>query len=332
MKFNFTVKAINSPFDDSAFFMRNVYRKRAVLFDCGRLGNVDNSELLDISDVFVSHTHIDHFSGFDRFLRGCLASGNTIRFFGPEGFIGNVEGRLAGYNWNLIKDYDLTFYVAELTPGGNRAAVFSAREAFARREAEAPEGEVDLGEGFSLGYEFFDHGGITSVGYRVREPVNISVMKNRLKDEGLLSGAWIKELKNALRNGMKPDTLIKASTPEGEKEIPLNRLEKAVVEYKKPQDVTYITDIAPSFENYAKAVKFASGSCLLIIEAVFMKAEVLHAAVKNHLTLDLAKDIFLRSGSDFVRFHHFAPRYDRMRDVFFRSLNDGVSGRIFSCL
>lgn len=331
MKFNFTVKAVNSPFDDSAFFMRNVYKKRAVLFDCGRLGNIDNSELLDVSDILVSHTHIDHFAGFDRFLRGCLASGNVIRFFGPEGFIKNIEGRLLGYNWNLIKDYDLTFYAVELTPNGNKAAVFSAQTGFIRMDVDAPEGDVDLGEGFSLGYEFFDHGGITSIGYRVKAPVNISIIKERLKEKGLLSGAWIKELKSALHAGMSPDIIIRAATKGGEKEMPLHVLESCIVEYGKPQDVTYITDIAPSFENYLKAIKFASDSCLLIIEAVFMKADVLHSIIKSHLTQDLAKDIFIKSGSSFVRFHHFAPRYDRTRDVFFRSLNEGVSDRIYSC-
>ena len=68
MKSNYYIRRVNSPFDDSGIFVRNVYMKKAVLFDCGRLGNIDNSELNDISYIFISHTHVDHFSGFDRFL------------------------------------------------------------------------------------------------------------------------------------------------------------------------------------------------------------------------------------------------------------------------
>lgn len=111
MKSNYTIRRLNSPFDDSGIFVRNVYMKKALLFDCGRLGNIDNSEINDISHVFISHTHIDHFSGFDRFLRTALLSGNKITFFGPSGFINNVKGKLASYTWNLIYDYDITFIV-----------------------------------------------------------------------------------------------------------------------------------------------------------------------------------------------------------------------------
>ena len=330
MKFNFTVKAVNSPFDDSAFFMRNVYKKRAMLFDCGRLGSLENSELLDISDVFVTHTHMDHFSGFDRFLRGCLNSGNTIRFFGPAGFIRNVEGRLTGYNWNLIRDYDMTIVAVELTPYGNKAVSFSAKQSFIKQDIDAPQGDIDLGDGFTLKYDFFDHG-ITSVGYRVKEPVNISVSKEKLNKNGFVGGPWLKELKDRIKANVDKNIKIKALTLDGEKELSVKELEIMFVEYKKPQDVTYMTDIAPTFENYKKAIKFATESVLLIIEAVFMKSEVMHACVKNHLTIDLAKDIFFKSGTDFVRFQHFAPRYDRFRDIFFKSLYQGLSGRVYSC-
>lgn len=49
---------------------------------------------------------------------------------------------------------------------------------------------------------------------------------------------------------------------------------------------------------------------------------------KKHLTLDLAKQIYRRSGSKFVRFFHFAPRYDRMRPAFMKRLYEGFEGNI----
>ena len=97
LMFNFTINQLNSPFDDSAFFVRNIYHRKALLFDCGRLGGLTHSEILSLSDIFVSHTHMDHFIGFDRILRGSLKADKELRLFGPPGFITNVDGKFRGY-------------------------------------------------------------------------------------------------------------------------------------------------------------------------------------------------------------------------------------------
>lgn len=329
MKFNYKIKQLNSGFDDNAIFLRNVYLKRGILFDCGRLNSLDNSELLDISNVFISHTHMDHFGGFDRFLRGCLNSGNTVRFFGPAGIIENVEGKLRSYNWNLVTDYDFTIEVVELTPATRLGASFSTRDTFKKKIFDINSMDIiEIGEGFTLDYEFFDHG-IASVGYRLNEPKNISIIKQNLDKLGLVPGRWLKELKARLTAGEGGE--IEADTVNGIQRFHIEYLKANLVEYKQPQDVTYITDIAPSSDNIEKAIKFAKNSNLLIIEAVFMEKDAAHSVEKNHLTINLSKKIFLDSGSDFVRFLHFASRYDRFREEFFAELRVGVENKFFSC-
>ena len=82
MKLNFNIRHVNTAFDDTAFFVRNVYKKSPFLFDCGRLGKITNSEILSLSDIFISHAHIDHFYGFDRIIRGSITADKTIRISG----------------------------------------------------------------------------------------------------------------------------------------------------------------------------------------------------------------------------------------------------------
>ena len=213
MKSNYYIRRVNSPFDDSGVFVRNVYMKKAVLFDCGRLGNIENSELNDISYVFISHTHIDHFNGFDRFLRTSLLSGNTFTFFGPDGFINNVKGKLSSYTWNLIRDYDVIFKAVELGRNGIKAALFSAKNGF--EEEVCSIDKIVLDDGFSLQYEFFDHG-ITSIGYRLKEPERISFNKDKMAEYGLKHGIWAKDLKEAVVNKSDND-LLEVDTVSGKK-------------------------------------------------------------------------------------------------------------------
>ena len=71
-----------------------LFQKRALLFDLGDISALSNAELLKVSHVFVSHTHIDHFIGFDRLLRAVFGREKTLTLFCPENFIKNVEGKL----------------------------------------------------------------------------------------------------------------------------------------------------------------------------------------------------------------------------------------------
>ncbi len=327
MNLNYSIKQLNSGFSDNAFFIRNIRRNGAFLLDCGKLGGLDNSSLLDVTDIFVSHTHIDHFNGFDRVLRSSINSDNTIRFFGPEGFTRNVAGKLAGYTWNLITDYDVVIEAIEIAGGRHKRTVFSAKNSFEPVEMPDLPSTIDLGNDFTLKYCEFDHG-ITSMGYRICEPTFISVKKNMFEFLEFIGGGWVKALKQLLKENAPSNTKLVTLTKDGEKIYTIGALQDMFIEYQTPQDITYITDIAPTVENIEKAVEFAENSKVLIIESVFNNNDIEHAMNKKHLAIPHAKDIFVRSGSESVRFMHFAPRYEIMKQEFMAELYEDVSDRV----
>jgi len=85
---------LNDPFGDPGVFVDCIFTNRALLFDLGDLRNMPGRKLLRVSDVLVTHAHMDHFFGFDHLLRLTLGRGKTIRLFGPQGFTRQVEHKL----------------------------------------------------------------------------------------------------------------------------------------------------------------------------------------------------------------------------------------------
>lgn len=329
MKHNFTIKQVNSPFEDTAFFVRNVYKSDGFLFDCGRIGALTNSEVLSITEIFISHTHIDHFYGFDRILRGTLLSGKKFRVFGPPGIIKNVRGKIDSYTWNLIKSYPVSYEVIELNAEKKEyeTAYFSAADGFEQVKGSIQHQDIALTDGFRFDFDLFDHR-VPSAGYRITEKEMVAVNKDKMSVKGYVAGKWLAELKNKILSDDLKSTVM-ASFESGEKEVPVWQAATDFIEYVKPQSVTFITDIAPTLENCEKAIKLAKDTTVLLIESVFLKEDVAHANFKKHLTLELSKYIFRESGAEQTRFFHFAPRYDADRKAFFSRVYEGMDGKIY---
>jgi len=155
----------------------------------------------------------------------------------------------------------------------------------------------------------------------------VAVSKDKVAQHGYKAGKWLSELKDKVLAGQLNDN-ITATTTDGTVDISVGTAAEQIIEPVKSQSVTYITDTAPSFENVQKAIKFADKSTILLIEAMFLKRDVLHANFKKHLTMELSKYIFRESGADFARFFHFTSRYDCSKKELYDNLYKGMKGKI----
>jgi len=95
MRAIFDARLVNEPFGDPGVYVDFRFERRALLFDLGDNAALPPRKLLRLTHVFVSHTHMDHFIGFDHLLRIFLARELHLDVFGPPGIIANVRGKLA---------------------------------------------------------------------------------------------------------------------------------------------------------------------------------------------------------------------------------------------
>ena len=308
---------VNGRFGDPAVYVETLFEKGAILIDVGDLSNLPPRKLDRVERVFVSHTHVDHFFGFDRLLRLLIGRDKVVRLYGPEGFIEQVYHKLAAYRWNLVDRYaaDLVFIVTEVAPDLKlRAAALSFQKRFALEPVGAnleDEGVLCAEPAFRVSTAVLDHGG-PCLAFAVQETAHVNVWKNRLADAGLPVGPWLKELKRALLENRGDDhPILVSATSKGAdaREAPLGSL-RALATITPGQRIAYVTDAADTAANRRAIVRLAAGADLLFIEAPFAAADQALAADRAHLTTAAAGEIAREAGVRRVEPFHFSPRYE----------------------
>jgi ribonuclease Z len=319
----FQPRLVNGPCGDPALFVDLLFERRALLFDLGDLAALPPRKLLRTSHVFVSHTHMDHFVGFDRLLRICLGRDRPLALYGPERFIDQVGHKLAAFTWNLVENYavDLDLTVHEVTADGwLRRAIFNSRERFARHDQEPLplEGGRLLAEpAFEVRCAVLDHK-TPCLAFALQEAMHVNVWRNRLVDLDVEPGPWLREAKRAILAGAPDETIIaaRATGNVGDRPIRLGTLRAHALQIVPGQKLAYVTDVAHHAENAQRIVGLADKADLLFIECTFRDADAADAARKYHLTARQAGAIAAAARVAVLVPFLFSPRYgDQLAEI-----------------
>ncbi|MGB8364341.1 MAG: ribonuclease Z [Rhizomicrobium sp.] len=306
----FHASLVNGRFGDPALYVETQFEARAVLFDLGDIVALPPRKIQRIERVFVSHTHIDHFIGFDHLLRLSVGREKTIRLYGPEGFIESVHHKLRAYNWNLASQYkcDLVLDVSEITQAlERRCARFRLKTAFAREDAgadSAANGIIVNEPNFRVSIAVLEHR-VPSIGYALKEVTHVNVWKTRLAALDLPAGPWLRAFKHAILAGKENDYPI--AVPGGMTR-PLGTLREAAT-VTDGQKIGYIADAAGTASNQQAIAALVHDADLLFIEACFAETDAALAAERAHLTTRQAGEIARAAHARRVEPFHFSPRY-----------------------
>ena len=318
-------RLVNDPFSDPGLYLDFRFGRRAILFDLGDISALSPRELLRVSHVFVSHTHVDHMAGFDRLFRLCLHRPCPLTLIGPRGFAAQVEHRIRGFTWNLLDENSVDFCLRAMDYDGSRltrAAEFHAREAFARHETEPPvlpDGIAWMEDEFRIEAVALDHG-IPCLAFALREVLQVNVWRGVLNELDLPPGPWLNEAKRAVRLGLPDDHPVEIP---GRTRIRLGDLKGSALRIAPGQAVAYVTDAALTPDNREKILRLAREADQLFIEAVFLERDRPLALASLHPTAWEAGSMAREAGVRFVTPFHHSARYlaepDALREELFES-------------
>ncbi len=313
MKPTFHAIQVNGPFEDPCIYIRILREKRAILFDAGYIGRIELGNLLKVSDIFITHTHMDHFVGFDTVLRAMLRRETPLRVFGPQNIIDCIEGKLKGYTWNLIKDYPLQIEAYGVSDNLMEHASFYAESGFNR--INNPSIKFD---GFLLVEPMFRVKGILLshqipvMAYSIEEEKHININKSILSEMGLKVGPWLSEFKKAIRQGHEDRTFVLDGKTYKVKEL------MPIATITKGQKISYVMDVSPTDENIEKIITFVNGSDHLFCEAYFLDKDRDRAEKRHHLTAAIAGKIAREAMVGNLTIMHFSPKYRHIEEELYQ--------------
>ncbi len=293
-------------------------QRRMLMFDLGELGVLPPRVLLRVSHAFVTHTHMDHFAGFDHLLAMGLGRMERLVLWGGPGFVGQVEHKLRAYTWNVVHRYEvpLALEVHEAHPGGlRRSAVFCSGTRFARVDGpdqHVPHDVLHEEATFRVRARFVDHE-MPVLAFAVEEKARLRIAPDRVAALGFTSGRWLAELKHALLGGAPEDTPITVEWRDRSGEHRTVRtvaeLSPVVLDRVAGQRIGYVTDLRCTPANIEQLQALLADVDLLFIESVFAHADREQAARKNHLTARQAGEIARTVRARALVPFHFSPRY-----------------------
>lgn len=311
---------VNGRFGDPVLYVDLRYEGRGVLFDIGDLTPLPGPKLRQVSDICISHAHMDHFVGFDSYVRAMLWQESRVRMYGPAGIIDHIGHHLAGYSWNLVGEHsaDLRFLVTEMVSDKEaKTAEFRLQEGFRRRDGETREihdGILHEDHDIRLTATALDHR-IPCLAFAVEERQSLNILKTGLAALGLDTGPWLDEFKHALLTGAPDGKPIVATATSGETTVlPLSELRDRIAKLRPGRKIAYVVDAGKSPANEARIVALAEGADILFIEAAFRKGDAKLAGDRYHLTTEDAGRIARLAGVRRIEPFHFSLRYEECEE------------------
>lgn len=305
---------VNGIFGDPLLHVRLRQQRRSLLFDLGEGVRLPARIAHQVTDVFISHAHIDHIGGFMMLLRSRIGEFPPCRLYGPPGLAQHIKGFLQGILWDRIAERAPCFEVAEVhTDRLLRFRLRAGQETCVQFDEVKLEAGVILQDpGFRIRAQLLDHH-TPVLAYAFEPTKEIKIRKDYLQAHGLMPGPWLAQLKKHLL--AENDTAI-ITLPDGT----VTRVADIAAELvliQPGKKLVYATDLADTMDNRQRLQTLARYAHTFFCEACFMEADVNQAVLTGHLTTRACGEIAMAAEVARLVPFHFSQRYaDKLQQVY----------------
>ena len=290
---------------DPSLYIEPLNLAHAFLVDCGNQ-HLGHARMLRARFLFLSHTHLDHFIGFDSWMRVHLGSSNTLHIIGPPGTAQHVYHKIHGYVWNLAETVYLKYRITELDP--LRTFLLNPTTTYTLEEVAPAPPAIDSKQEWSFRFASLQHLSIRSYGYRLFTRDQWRVDEEALRASGHSPGPWLKEIKTREEGTIRIE----------QTEYDVASLRKQLLYFAPGYAITYISDAVFHEENIPKMIDLAANSDHFFCESSFLREDEDRAARTHHLTTVQAATIAREAKVKQLHLFHFSRRYAGLEHLFLK--------------
>lgn len=257
--------------EDISILIKIANTGKHYLCDCGEASQLTVKEIQSVSAVFISHTHIDHFSNFDGIFRHQIGSGERVVICGPKNIHHQIEARLKSYTWNLIDEKAIEYEIREII-SPEEINVYILRPPHWNLELIKTQKFLFEDDQVKVEFAILDHK-TDSIAYLFKEKDSVTFHEEA---SGFRKGKWISELKTAFEN------------KDEDKEIEIEgTVYKAcdlfhLLTRNQGYRLGVIMDHAADQENYEKIKAVFSEADLVYIESFYKDSDQEFAKLNYH--------------------------------------------------
>ncbi len=313
---------INGVFGDPLLHLRLHQQQRSLLFDLGDSGRLPTRIAHQVSDVFISHAHIDHIGGFLWLLRSRIGEFPSCRLFGPPGLIGHIKCMIDGVLWDRVGDTGPRFEIAEIHGNRLQRAIIQTgcRDSVDLPEIQIAEGLIVDDPLFCVRTIMLDHHTPVQA-YAFESKAKFNVDNSILKTLGLNAGPWLNELKRVICAGDNkamirlPDNSSREAGELGDRLLIVTPGEKLV----------YATDLADTAANRAALTALTHKADVFFCEASFLETDIEQAQRTGHLTARACGEIATDADVKQLVPFHFSRRYETKPETVYLEISAAFS-------
>ncbi|WP_319575974.1 MBL fold metallo-hydrolase [uncultured Desulfobacter sp.] len=316
---------MNGVAGDPLVHVRIMNQKLSLLLDLGDGQRLPGKLAHQVTNVFISHAHLDHISGFLPLLRARMGNLPACNIFGPPGITANIQGMVNGVLWDRLESPGPEFHVHELdtdamtvsrVQGGKRWPKLIAKENI--QDNLILETGVFKARAIQL-----DHG-TPVMAYKIELEPGLNINKTALAHMSLSAGPWLGRLKTAIASGHL-ESLIRL--PDG-RSISAGVLAETLIRVSPALSLVYATDFANSPSNRERLIRFAQNAHTFFCEAAFTRAHKARATASGHLTADACGEIAKVANVGQLVPFHFSKRYDGDPGLIYEEVRSVYAGKV----